>query len=657
MKNLLLLIVLTISFQGYGQTKMWSQKVSKGAFISQLDDGKIFLKNKTKISLINNVTGDIEWSNNVATKDDPKFLDGLPIMYFEGKSYAVIDASTGDVIDESKVKTTVLNTSYYWDKGKVVMELSRKKKLNVLSIDLNDLSKSWTTEVGKVQKSFMGLVTRSTANQPSFAANGTMILVDKKFISYISAEGKIMDRVEYKKDIEKLGYNNEMDILYVLEDNKKLHFIDVVSNKTINTVELKEKNPDFSILDNGNSVAVTQKKELLMLNAKDGNEIKRHSFDDKVNFTYNDGANNKFYVLVKKDIVELNVADGSIVSQKTLDDDYNEIYTVGDKTVIAKSGKVNLIDLSAMKNQYAKAARIPAVQDHLVMGNLDIFTHQSVGKFFLTAMDQKGKKVWDNQYVAANTPALDVIDGNLLIITTEEAEYISAKTGKKIWKEKISTGPSFDFTVDKANDRLVMHSDKKLAFIDLKTGKLTKTKEKLKFKDFDYETQSPTIIAGSDYILLKGSNTIYVTDKKGSVKMKEDYKSVDNNSGLMKMASIAVTVGAIATGNAGKVITVHQNGEMVHKGSMVDGLNDTWADAESAKAERQAKQNKTSNAFPYVYTKLKSKKKALVFIDPATGKERFDVVVNEKTPNYIVDEVDGVLFVVSQTSLKAFDLK
>ena len=202
-----------------------------------------------------------------------------------------------------------------------------------------------------------------------------------------------------------------------------------------------------------------------------------------------------------------------------------------------------------------------------------------------------------------------------------------------------------------------MYSDKKLCFVNLKTGKLTNTEEKMKFKDFDYETQNPTIISGKDYILVKGSNSIYVTDKNGNIKKKENYKSVDNNSGLLKLASTAMTVGAIATGNVDKVLTVYSNGEMVHKGAMVDGVNDVWASAESAKAERQAKQNNTSNAFPYVYTKLKSKKKGLIFLDPATGKERFDVMMDEKNPTYIVDEVDGVLFIISKSSLKAIDLK
>ena len=176
MKNLLIAAMLFVAMGLSAQTSMWSKKVSKGAFMSQLDDGKIFLKDKTKIYLINNETGKMEWENSVATKKDPSFLENLPIMYFEGKSYAFIDATTGNVIDDSKQKTDVLNITYFWEIGRVIVELEREKNLHILNIDLNNLSNSWNTKVGKVQKALMGLVSRETENAPSISKDGSVVL-------------------------------------------------------------------------------------------------------------------------------------------------------------------------------------------------------------------------------------------------------------------------------------------------------------------------------------------------------------------------------------------------------------------------------------------------------------------------------------------------
>jgi len=90
---------------------------------------------------------------------------------------------------------------------------------------------------------------------------------------------------------------------------------------------------------------------------------------------------------------------------------------------------------------------------------------------------------------------------------------------------------------------------------------------------------------------------------------------------------------------------------------MVDGLNDNWSYAEGMKNKRRAKQNRSSNAFPYVFTKLEDDKRGLMFINPSNGDERFSVDLDEKDPTYTVDDVDGVLFHLSKSSLKAYDLK
>ncbi len=62
-----------------------------------MEDGKLFVKEEFSISLINNISGEKEREADFKAKDDSRFLDNLPIMYFEGKTYTVIDGSTGYV--------------------------------------------------------------------------------------------------------------------------------------------------------------------------------------------------------------------------------------------------------------------------------------------------------------------------------------------------------------------------------------------------------------------------------------------------------------------------------------------------------------------------------------------------------------------------------
>ena len=658
MKNLLLAAMLFAAMGLYGQTSMWSKKVSKGAFMSQLDDGKIFLKDNTKIYLINNETGETEWENSVATKKDPSFFENLPIMYFEGKSYAVIDATTGNVIDDSKIKTEVLNISYFWDIGRVIVELEREKNLHILNVDLNDLSKSWNTKIGKVQKALMGLVSRETENAPSISEDGSVILVDKKFISIVGADGSVKKRIEYKKNLKKVGYNQAKSILYVLEDNKKLHFIDVTNGNTNATLELKERDLKLNVLGDGSTINIVQKKEIRILDGIDGSQKGSHEFKDKVKHAYIDEATGDLFVLSKKLLAQIDHANGNVLRQADFDKDFGEIYQVVDKTILSGNNGVNIIDLATFKLTYPKPASIPPVHDYVEMDNdLVAYTYQIADKFSLNVVDAKGKTVWDKEFSSVTPPSLDVIGRGLLMISASEASYLNIEDGKSRWKDNVKVGPSFTYAIDQNNNDMYMYADKRLYKFAYEDGALSKSKEKFKFKDFDYETQKPQMMVLDDNVFLKGSNSVFVISKNGVPKHEMHYKRISTGSTLMQLANVVVTATAIGTGNAGEVITVYQGDQMVHKGGMVDGLNDNWAYAEGMKAKRRAKQNRGSNAYPYVFTKLSNGKRGLIFLDPSNGKERFDVPIEEKDPDYIVDDIDGCLFYMSKSSLKAYDVK
>ncbi|MEM9545255.1 MAG: hypothetical protein AAGA77_04745 [Bacteroidota bacterium] len=658
MKNLLLLAFLCIACTANSQTEMWNKKVSKGAFMTQLEDGKIFLKDKTTIALVSNVTGEVEWENKVATEDNPRFLDNLPIMYFEGKSYAVIDATTGFVIDESKQKTAILNISYYWDEGRAIIEMDRNKNLHILNIDLNDVSKSWNSKIGPVQKAVFGLVSRESTNQPELTNDGSVVLVDKKFISIVDPNGAIKERIEYNKKLKKQGFNREKGILYVLEDNKKLHFIDVTTGKTNATKEMKEDKLMLNVLGDGSTVNVVQKKEFIILDAITGEEKGRHQFKDKIKQVYIDVDHGGLFALSKKMIAEMDQNSGKVKKETTFEKDFNNIYKVYDKTIISGHSGASPIDLTSLKLEYRKLPNIPPVHDYIEMGTYVAYTYQIQDKFSLNVVDTKGKVVWDKSFSSPTPPSLDVIGNGLLMVSSSEASYLSFSEGKSKWKENVKVDPSFTYGIDEKTKDMYMYSDKRLYIFDYSSGAISKSKEKFKFKDFDYETQQPQLLVLPDAVFLKGSNTVFVLSKKGELVHKNTYSRVSSGSTFLKLANAAVNVTTIASGNAHKVMTVYnEDGSVAYKGSMVDNINDSWDYAEGLKDERRAKQNRSSNAYPYVFTKMDSGKRGLIFINPTNGDERFSVLLDEKDPNYIVDDIDGVLFHLSKTSLKAYDVK
>jgi len=81
-----------------------------------------------------------------------------------------------------------------------------------------------------------------------------------------------------------------------------------------------------------------------------------------------------------------------------------------------------------------------------------------------------------------------------------------------------------------------------------------------------------------------------------------------------------------------------------YRGGIEDIQNDTWKAAEKLKYERRVKQNRNSNVYPYVFTKLEDGKRSLTFINPSNGDERFSIVLAEKVLHTLLMIMMGFYF-------------
>jgi outer membrane protein assembly factor BamB len=656
MKNLLFIILFCIGSTAHAQSELWAITVSKGAFMNQLEDGKIFLKDKTNISLINNKTGEIEWENKVATQSNPEFLTDLPIMFFEGNSYAVIDATTGYIIDQNSAKTTILNISYFLEKGRVVLELARNKHLHILNIDLKNLSKSWSTDVGPAQKVGLGLFVRASENPPSITNNGSLVIVDKKYISILTKKGKVRQRLEFNKNLKALGFNKKVNTLYVIEDKKKLHFIDVSTGIAKAFVLLKDNNIKLRVFGDGSNIGIVQKKEIGIHDAANASQIGSYEFKTKIKEAYVDEESGKLYVLAKYKLIEIDES-GKVRKSVSFKKEFNDIYYVYGKTILSGPSGSSPVDLKTLKFEYPKLPNIPPIDDYIEFGDYIGYTHYAGERFKFNVIDKNGDIVWDKSYNSFTIPSVDVIGDGLLIVSGSEVTYVSTETGESIWNDKVKVNASFTYGVDEATNDMYMYSDKRLYKFDYSNGTLSRSEDKFKFKDFDYETLQPQLFVLPDAIFMKGSNTVFVLEKDGTLKHEKTYKRTSNGSTILQLVNVVFTAIAIGTGNAGEVVSVYSDNQVIHQGGMVDVLNDSWDYAEQMKYNRRLKQNRSSNIYPYVFTKLEDDKRGLIFINPSDGEERFSILLDEKNPTYIVDDYDGVLFHLNKTSLKAYDLK
>lgn len=655
MKRTVFLLLLCIGFYGNSQSKIWSLDVAKDAFISQLEDGKLLVKDGSQITNINHKTGEILWQKKIATKSDPEFLDPLPLMLFEGKPYAIIDATNGYIIDQSARKTTVLDTSFFWNEGRMVLELNQDDQLRILNINLKNPTKSWNTIVGPVQKRSLGTKARASKMPPYLTKDGALIIVDEKYVSVLNKEGNVVKRLEFNKKITREGFNVENNILYLLEDKKKLHFIDIESGSQF-FKKVEDKDIHLKVLGNGSSIAIVQEEELQILNAITGELNASSSFTKEINSTYLDKLTGKLLLITDIELAEINPATAEVVNRAFYGKSIKEIYSVFGKTIVRGHNWMSPIDIYTLRLEYAILPDISRPSDYVEMGDLTGYIYNNEFSYRFYVVDKRGNVLWKKSFTSLNPPSIDVIGDGVLMFYDNDIKYLSAFDGKSIWHDDVNIDNSFTYGVDDETNDMFMYSKKRLYKFDYSNGTLSKSQDKFKFKDFDYELQQPQLFVMKDAIFLKGSNTIFVLNKDGTLKHSKSYKRIGTGSTILELAGLIVTAVAIGTGNGDEIISVYTSNGDFYEGSLVAPLDATWDIAQQMKYERRIKQNRSSTVFPYVFTKLESGKTGFIFLNPSTGAERFSITLDEKNPTYIVDDVDGLLFHLSKGELMAYDL-
>ena len=654
MKKIVLYFTFFIQFfSAFSQEEIWSINVGKDAFMTQIETGHILIKEKKKITLLDHLTGEALWSTPVSTKDDPVFLDNLPIFYFSGKSFALINAKDGTLLESDENRTHVANVHYFWEKGKIVFELYKNFHLCITVLDLHDL-KVTSTHVEAIVNQIFGI--HSGKNDISLAEDGSLIIVDFRTLVIIDPDGKIKHTTKFKKTIEKIDFNTKNNYLYLLE-GRTLHFVNTNSGKIESTIKLKDSDFSFDLIDDGDIFATRDGKKLTFLNSTNGTVIAEKIYDEKIRYTYLDPKTNKYYLSLKKSVHEINHKDAETIRSAEVGKSIGKLYLIQDRIFMNDNGGTNEIDLETLKPKYSRPIPLLAVTDVLVADDNILYINIKESKMYM--VDKSGAIKWDKDYSNRVLKSVDIMPAGVLAITDAQAYLYDVKAGESILENKIATGPSMVYILNEETNILTFYSSKRIKRLNLNTGKMTVSEERIGFKDFDYSKMKPYMSINDKYIYLKGSNSIYILDLDCNLLYEKHYKRLDNKSKLVAIANaaLALTATIVIVSQLDDIhITSHDHSSSFdHDIDFFDGSMNYTREFNS---KRRRQQNRTSAMYPYVHTRFENgKDRGLIFIDQTNGKHKYVIKMPEKEPIYIVDEIDGQLYYITDTKLTAYTLK
>lgn len=342
---------------------------------------------------------------------------------------------------------------------------------------------------------------------------------------------------------------------------------------------------------------------------------------------------------------------------------------VGD---VAPSGKKGLAKLAASKAQsnisflsastgedlWDKAPKTKGyVQHFYIMDDGILFGIQEGGinkiSFDGNVLFKKPLKTGENIHTMALTKQ------GVIYITDEDADIINIETGESIWNKpiKYKRAKSVTSTYDAAHKRYLISTGEEMIAINEDSGEIST----LAKYDFE-EKENPTKLeVRDDGLLLASDQNIMMLNFDGSEKFHEYYKS-PGKSTFAKIAFAVVAVASVAMASAAAYqagANKNSIGQYNSYGADMNRKSEMFSAIGSASFNEMSKRFKATAATKdaqFVLSKLDDGV-GLVKVSKETGKPVKEIILNDKKPEYEVDELGGVLYYkADKSTINAYNL-
>ncbi|WP_428740793.1 hypothetical protein [Tenacibaculum sp.] len=612
MKTKISLLFLLTSLLSFSQSKTWEKDLNKELYqvgwIKQASDGNIIASGAKGLLAMDNKTGNILWHNKeLKAIDKSTFLniDGLPFFYVEyapvvGKVRGIIlNSSNGNIVFDTKDKGyRIKDYTLLHDKGIVLFELLEDKKQKLMSFDLAKSQLNWITDLGEVSSIFKKLLGNSFIDHgPFFTSPNNLIVGIKDQIFAINfTNGEITWQHKTKKKVNALVYSEKNNNLYV---------------------------------------GIKKSSKLLVLNPDNGTDItpgKLKLRGELIDVTTN---NNGDLILVETEGFNIINPETNLFKWK-------------------KSFKIEYLD-----------EVIPHEKGFIAIG-------KDEKKGSIALVSPEGKKIWNtnvNGYAYYITPT----EKGVLYISTERSNILDYGKGKDVWRRDVKFKSIPAVTFDENENKVILFENKKGYKFDLESGEINQFADDIRLEEVKRKTPLVAEYIKDEGYLLYTDQHISLLKPDGTIKYSSYYKPASSIEGLTGVAQLGLAFAGVDFDIQGSLDNIEMlsslsNGAYRTSKDQTDGTSETSQIAGlyigTGDGNMHEIFNVTSKRFynskitknsQFIVTKIKREDAPsihkIIKVNKASGKIETEITLLDKTPNYVIDTVDDMVFINEKNHL------
>lgn len=610
--GILLMFFLSVGFSLTAQEQVWQldlyEQLNNVSWLEQTNDGTIIAAGDKGLVAMDPTTGETRW-----TSDDFKAVDrstyfnveGLPFFYVEatslmGKTRGVLlNAADGSILyDTGEEDLRIKGYTMLDEQGAILFEGMTGPNRKLAFFDLKSLSTKWTADLGATK---------------GLAAKVSDRLLGASFIShgpYFTKDGNTL--------------------VLAIKDNA--YGIDATSGKVAWTQETKKPIKAFVYAPSNNSLymGVRGSKKMTVMQPGDG----------------------------------VDITPGKLKLKGTLLD----VVPSGDgRLLLVETEGFNLIEPSTNDLVWKKSYKVEYLDEVIPLPGGDFIAVAKEEKGSeIHRVDKDGKKVWDAKakgYVYFASP----LERGILYISTDRSNILGIDDGKDLWDKDVKFKAAPAVAIEPAGDKVFIFENGQGYRFNLDNGAIEQVGEDIELLEVNKKTPLQAEAVDAGYFLFTESHASLV-DRSGKLvytKYFEPMTQVDLVGLGQQMANFAGVDVDIAGSMAGiEDLKSLSNGAMPGRtaGNQAGGNAERRKIVSAQVSVNGGPSQEIFNVMDERYTNSQLTRehmfltaqdggKFIYRVNKNTGEVDRKIELKDKNPGYVIDEIDGRVYVIEKNKV------
>jgi len=425
-----------------------------------------------------------------------------------------------------------------------------------------------------------------------------------------------------------------------------------------------------------NELIIGLKTRIICLNVDTGEELWKFEADKRIRAVVYSDINNSLYTGIKgsKKLTVFDPSTGSDITPGKLKLKGTLIDIREDgrgNLVLVETEGFNLIKPETGELIWKKSYKIDYLDEVMPYEDGYIAIGKDEKKGSISLVDNDGNKIWDSKvkgYAYYITPTKK----GVLYISTERSNILDYSNGKDVWLRDVKFRAIPAVTYDTQEEKVILFENKKGYKFDLETGEIELFAEDIELLKVNKKTPLTAEYVSTGYFISADQHTS-VLSAEGKLLYTKYFKPVSTIGGLASVATIGLAAAGIDIDVAGSIENLNtlkslSHGVMTESQDQTDASSQTTVMAglyvgdgsgnmatvfEVTKTRYFNSKNTKNHKFILAEREMNETegRNFIYMLNKASGEIDKQIELFDKTPNYVVDEIDNRVFLNEKNRL------